>query len=122
MVQAMQNLSHRGLKRAALAAVAGIAVMVVVGCSRDQPEPATQVVTQLEVTIDAANNCSLESKPVSCQQVAAVIRTRYPTSKPRIFICVDKQTRAEAALEVMNSVNAAGFPVANFECGKAASG
>ena len=90
-----------------------------VACSGEAPP---KVVTRLEVSIDAANNCSLESQPVDCQQVAQVIESRYPTSKPRIDICVDKQTRAEAALEVMNSVNAAGFPVGGFECGKAAPG
>jgi biopolymer transport protein ExbD len=91
-------------------------------CSADDTPPTAREVTQLEVSIDATNNCSLENKPVACQQVAAAIKARYPTSKPRIFICVDKQTRAEAALEVLNSINAAGFPAADFQCGKAASG
>jgi len=92
-------------------------------CSADEPAPPPpRVVTQIEISIDAGNNCSLESKPVICQQVAEVIKTRYPTSKPRIFICLDKNTRAEAAFEVLNSVNAAGFPVGEFECRKAASG
>ncbi len=102
------------------AMLAGLAACLS-ACSASDPAPPVRVVTQLEVTIDAANNCSLEDKPVSCQQVADVIRTRYPTSKPRIFICVDKQTRAEAALEVLNAVNAAGFPATDFQCGKAAA-
>lgn len=104
--------------RAMLASFAGC----LVACSAGDPASPVREVTQLEVTIDAANNCSLEDKPVSCQQVAAVIKTRYPTSKPRVFICVDKQTRAEAALEVLNSVAASGLPAADFGCGKAASG
>ena len=91
-------------------------------CSAGDPEAPARVVTQLEVTIDAGNNCSLENEPVTCQQVAAVIKTRYPTSKPHVSICIDKQTRAEAALEVMNSVNAAGFPATDFQCSKAESG
>ena len=52
------------------------------------------------------------------QAVAEVIKTRYPTSKPRVDICLDKQARYEAAVEVMNSVNAAGLTVGNFDCGK----
>ena len=116
MVQAMQDIPRSALT---LAAVAWLAA-----CSSGQPDPPTapRVVTRLEIAIDAANNCSLENQPVVCQQVATVIRTRFPTSKPRIFICLDRQTRLEAALEVLNSVNAAGFPVGNFDCGKAASG
>lgn len=90
-------------------------------CSAGDPATPVRVVTHLEVIIDADNNCSLENMPVPCQQVATVIKTRYPTSKPHIFICVDKQTRAEAALEVLNAVDAAGFPAADFQCGKAAA-
>ena len=87
-------------------------------CSSDQPEP-PRVVNELSVSIDAANNCALESQPVPCKQVADVIKTRYPTSKPRVDICLDKQARYEAAVEVMNSVSAAGLTVGNFDCGKA---
>ena len=117
-MQAVQDVSNRALMRAMLAGVA----ICLAACSADESAPTARVVTQLEVSIDAANNCSLEDKPVICQQVAAVIKTRYPASKPHIFICVDKQTRAEAALEVLNSINAAGFPPADFECGKATPG
>jgi biopolymer transport protein ExbD len=85
-------------------------------CSPDRPEP--KVVDMLSVSIDAANNCSLDDEPVQCRQIAAVIKSRYPTSKPRVDICLDKQTRYEAAVEVMNSVSAAGFTVGNFDCGK----
>jgi biopolymer transport protein ExbD len=83
------------------------------GCSKDPP-----VVDALLVTIDAQNNCTMESAPVDCNGVAAVIRTRYPTSRPRIDICLAKETRYEAALEVMNSVTDAGFPVGMVECPK----
>lgn len=86
-----------------------------VACSSDQPEP-PKVVNELSVFIDAANNCSLENQPLQCEQVAAVIKTRYPTSKPRVDICMDKDSRYEAAVEVMNSVSAAGFTVGRFEC------
>ncbi len=89
-----------------------------VACSPDQPEP-PKIVNELSVSIDAANNCALEGAPVQCEQLAEVIKARYPTSKPRIDICLDKQARYEAAVEVMNSVSAAGLPVGNFECGKA---
>lgn len=84
-------------------------------CSSDEPPPAP-VVTELSIAIDAANNCTLEKTRIECRQVAAVIKTRYPTSKPRVDICLDKEARYEAAVEVMNSVSAAGFPVGNFDC------
>ena len=89
-----------------------------VACSSDQPEP-PRIVNELSVSIDAANNCALEDTPVPCKQVAEAIKTRYPTSKPRVDICLDKQARYEAAVEVMNSVSAAGLTVGNFFCGKA---
>jgi biopolymer transport protein ExbD len=88
-------------------------------CSSGEPPPV--VVTELSISIDADNNCTLEEARVECAQVAAVITSRYPTSKPRVDICLDKQARYEAAVEVMNSVSAAGFPVGNFAC-KASSG
>jgi biopolymer transport protein ExbD len=88
-----------------------------VACS-DQPEP-PRIVNELSVSIDAANNCALENTPVQCEQVAEVIKTRYPTSKPRVDICLDKEARYEAAVEVMNSVSAAGLAIGKFECGKA---
>jgi len=96
----------------AMAMAAGLAA-----CSPDQPEP-PKVVDQLSVSIDAANNCSLENQPLQCELVADVIKTRYPTSKPRVDICMDKQARYEAAVEVMNSVSAAGFTVGSFDCKK----
>jgi len=73
-------------------------------------------VTELSVAIDANNDCTLGTTRIVCRQVAAVIKTRYPTSKPRVDICLDKAARYEAAVEVMNSVAAAGFPVGNFDC------
>ncbi len=88
-----------------------------VACSAEKPEP-PKIVNELSVSIDAANNCALEDMPVQCERVAEVIKTRYPTSKPRVDICLDKQARYEAAVEVMNSVSAAGFAVGSFECGK----
>lgn len=84
----------------------------IAGCGSSEPPQ----VSVLSVAIDADNNCTLEQTRIECQQVAAVIRTRYPTSKPRVDICLDKQARYEAAVEVMNSVSAAGFPVGNFDC------
>jgi biopolymer transport protein ExbD len=83
-------------------------------CS-DKPEP-PKVIDAIAVSIDASNNCSLESKPVECAQVAAIIKSRYPTSKPRVDVCLDKQTRYEAAVEVMNSVKDAGFPIGTLDC------
>jgi biopolymer transport protein ExbD len=84
-------------------------------CSSDEPPPPI-VVTELSISIDANNDCTLEKTRIECRQVAAVIKTRYPTSKPRVDICLDKAARYEAAVEVMNSVAAAGFPVGNFDC------
>lgn len=86
------------------------------GCSSAEPPKEVSV---LAVSIDAANNCSLEDTPVQCERVAEIIKTRHPTSKPRVDICLDKQARYEAAVEVMNSVSAAGLTVGNFDCGKA---
>ncbi len=98
----------------------GLAALLV-GCGSAEP-PAPLVVESLRVSIDAANNCSLEDKAVECRDVASVIRARYPTSTPRVDICVAKQTRFEAATEVMQSIEAAGFKVGSFECAVPASG
>jgi biopolymer transport protein ExbD len=95
-------------------------VLVLGACSPDPP-PIPAVVRELSISIDASNNCTLEKTPIECRQAAAVIKTRYPTSKPRIDICLDKQARYEAAVEVMNAVSAAGFEVGTFDC-KVASG
>ena len=84
------------------------------GCSSSEPPP--PVVTELSISIDADNGCRLDDKPVECGRVAAMIQARYPTSKPRVDICLDKQARYEAAVEVMNSISAAGFPVGDFDC------
>jgi len=84
-------------------------------CSSDEPPPPV-VVNRLAVSIDANNDCTLERTRIECREVAAVIKTRYPTSKPRVDICLDRNARYEAAVEVMNSVGAAGFPVGNFKC------
>ena len=110
----MQGISY--LRIAALGAAAMLA-----GCSADAPEP-PPVIDALRVSIDASNNCSLDGKPVECARVASVIRARYPTSKPRVDICLDKQTRYEAAAEVMKSVDDAGLAVGNFDCGAAPAG
>jgi biopolymer transport protein ExbD len=77
---------------------------------------APPVVTQLAVTIDANNDCQLEAARVECAQVASVIKSRYPTSTPRVDVCLDKGTRYEAALEVMNSLSAAGLVLGKFGC------
>jgi biopolymer transport protein ExbD len=92
-----------------------LATLAIAGCSRDESGP-PPLVTQLAVTIDANNNCTLEAKSVECAQVASVIKSRYPTSRPRVDICLDKGTRYEAALEVMNSLSAAGLAVGDFDC------
>ena len=97
-------------------AALSIAIMLAsAGCSSDEPRP-PPVVTQLAVIIDANNNCTLEAQRVECAKVASAIRSRYPTSKPRVDICLEKGTRYEAALEVVNSVSDAGFPVGSFDC------
>ena len=83
-------------------------------CSSDEPRPV--VVDRLSIAIDAHNDCMLEKTRIECRQVAAAIRTRYPTSSPRVDICLDRNARYEAAVEVMNSVGAAGFPVGEFKC------
>ena len=95
------------------------AAACLVACGRSDEPPVIEAIT---VSIDAANNCTLESKPVECAQVANVIHERYPTSKPRVDICLQKETRYEAATEVMQSVSAAGFTVGNFDCGKTTVG
>ena len=84
-------------------------------CSSGEPPP-PPVVTQLSISVDENNECTLEKARVDCNQVATVIKTRYPTSTPRVDICLDKNARYEAAVEIMNSVGAAGFPVGAFKC------
>jgi len=91
-------------------------MLVVAGCSREAP-----VVHEMRVSIDAANDCFMEDKPVACKDVAAVIKARYPTSTPRVDICLAKETRFEAATEVMQSIEAAGFPVGTLDCSAAAT-
>jgi biopolymer transport protein ExbD len=100
------------------ALVAASLLLHACGDAREPP----RVVESLTVSIDADNNCSLEDRPVECASVASTIHARYPTSKPRVDICLTKETRFEAATEVMNSVSAAGFTVGNFDCGKPAAG
>ena len=90
---------------------ATFALVAVAGCSREPP-----VVHEMRVSIDAANDCYMEDKPVACKDVAAAIRAKYPTSTPRVDICLAKETRFEAATEVMQSVEAAGFPVGTLDC------
>jgi biopolymer transport protein ExbD len=96
-------------------AAAIVTVLVIAACSPQDP-PAVPVVSALSVSIDANNNCTLEKARIECRQVADIIKTRYPTSKPRVDICLDKQARYEAAVEVMNSVSAAGFTVGTLDC------
>jgi len=86
-------------------------------CSREAP-----VVHEMRVSIDASNNCFMEDKPVECSDVATTIREKYPTSSPRVDICLAKETRFEAATEVMDSVEAAGFPIGTLDCPKPAAG
>jgi biopolymer transport protein ExbD len=88
---------------------------LLMACGSGAPEP--KVVDALLISIDADNNCVLEDTSVDCGAVAAAIRAQYPTSKPRVDICLDKQSRYEAAVEVMKSVSDAGFAVGNFHCG-----
>jgi len=102
-----------------MAACASFAALT--GCDSKQP-PTPRVVRALLVSIDAGNNCSLEHQAVECREVAALIQSRYPTSNPRVDICLDKQTRFEAATEVMQSIEAAGFKVGSFECATPAAG
>ena len=70
--------------------------LLLTACGDGAPEP-PPVVESLTVTIDAGNNCSLENRPVECARVASVIQSRYPTSRPRVDICLAKETRFEAA-------------------------
>jgi len=95
--------------------LATAALLLLQACGADAPA-APPVIDELTVFIDANNNCSLESKSVECAGVSGEIRTRYPTSKPRIDICLAKETRFEAAVEVMRSVSDAGFTVGKFAC------
>jgi biopolymer transport protein ExbD len=90
-------------------------VCVALAACSERPEP-PKVIDAIAVSIDADNNCSMESKPLACAQVASVIQARYPTSKPRVDICLDKQARYEAAIEVMNSVKDAGFAIGTLDC------
>lgn len=108
-----RRASMRTMKTTGLLAV----ILVLGACSREPP-----VVHEMRVSIDASNNCFMEDKPVECSAVAATIRDKYPTSNPRVDICLAKETRFEAATEVMNSVEAAGFPIGTLDCSKPATG
>jgi biopolymer transport protein ExbD len=108
---------NAGMKKLLLPLTAGGALA---GCGSNEPPP--RIVEALQVSIDAANNCLLEDKTVECREVAAVIHARYPSSKPRVDICLDKQARFEAATEVMQSIEAAGFKVGSFNCTRPATG
>jgi biopolymer transport protein ExbD len=92
---------------------AGVVALALAACSREPP-----VVHEMRVSIDASNDCFLDEQPVACQDVAAAIKTKYPTSTPRVDICLAKETRFEAATEVVRSVEAAGFPVGTMDCSK----
>ena len=70
------------------------------GCGSREPP----VVEMLTVSIDADNNCSMENKAIECAQVAAVILAKYPTSKPRVDICLARETRYEAATDHVSSI------------------
>ena len=107
----MMSWAHLHMKRGALLCCA----MLIAACGSGAPEP--KVVEELMVSIDADNNCSLENKAIECSGVAAAIRAQYPTSRPRVDICLDKNTRYEAAAEVMKSVSEAGLAVGDFDCG-----
>ena len=107
------------VRKLLMAACATVAALD--GCGSKEP-PAPPVVQSLLVSIDAGNNCSLEHQAVECRAVAATIHARYPTSSPRVDICLDKQTRFEAATEVMQSIEASGFKVGSFECATPAAG
>jgi biopolymer transport protein ExbD len=115
MVQAMQSIPK--MKRLTLM----LAAAVLAGCGSKQPPPPAMVEV-LQVSIDAANNCELEGKPVECHEVAAAIQASYPTSKPRVDVCLDKRSRFEAATEVMQSIEAAGFKIGSFDCGRPGAG
>ena len=94
----------------------GFVILALAACSREPP-----VVQQMRVSIDAANNCFMDDRPVDCAGVAAAIKAQYPTSSPRVDICLAKETRFEAAAEVMQSVEAAGFAVGTMNCPTPAS-
>jgi biopolymer transport protein ExbD len=96
--------------------LAALCFTALAACS-DQPDP-PPVIDAIAVSIDANNDCSMEARPVECARVAATIAAKYPTSKPRVDLCLDKQARYEAAVEVMNSVKDAGFAVGALDCAK----
>jgi biopolymer transport protein ExbD len=94
-----------------LVALAGLAA-----CSQKEPPP--PLVEAVLVSIDANNDCSMAGRAVECRNVAAVIHVKYPTSHPRVDLCVDKTSRYEASAEVMKSVTDGGLTVGKFDCGK----
>jgi biopolymer transport protein ExbD len=112
----MQIVLRAGNLLVTLAAAGALA-----GCGSSEP-PTARIVEAVQVSIDAGNNCLLEDKTVECREVAAVIHAHYPSSKPRVDICLDKQARFEAATEVMQSIEAAGFKVGSFNCTRPATG
>jgi biopolymer transport protein ExbD len=94
------------------------ALAALVGCSPEAPQP--PLVDAVLVNIDANNDCSMAGAAVECRNVAAVVHAKYPTSHPRVDLCVDKTSRYEASAEVMKSVTDGGLTVGNFDCDKTA--
>ncbi len=112
----LRRQSH--LQRGALMCCAGLAA----ACGSGAPEPPlaqdVAVIKDVQIAIDADNNCSMASQPVECSGVAAAIRRQYPTSTPVIHVCPDRRSRYEASAEVMESANKAGFMAIDFNCAK----
>ena len=69
-----------------------LGTLVTLAACSDKSAPPPHI-EAIAVSIDANNNCSLETRPVECSQVAATIKSHYPTSTPRVDICLDKDTR-----------------------------
>jgi len=87
-----------------------------IACSQDPPPP--RVVTELVITAKLDSSCRLDNKPVACMDVGTLIRGWFPTSKPRVDICMEPESRFELALEIIASLEKAGLTVGDMVCNK----
>jgi len=103
---------------ARMACLAIAASLLASACSQDPPQP--KVITEIVVDIKADNSCKLEEAAVDCADVGKTILGKYPTSKPRVDICLEKEARYEAALEVLDSLSRSGLTSGTLDCSKPA--
>lgn len=90
-----------------------IALWIGAVAAAEPPKPAPSAI---HIAIDATDACTIETKPVVCDQVAAFIRKNYPHASPRIFVCPDHDTHYGAVAKVMRALENERFLKVSFHC------